>query len=591
MRLLALRVENLGPLEKIDLALKPVTVLTGPNEQGKTFLGIDALSVLRFGSTRGIPVGESHALIRNGAKGWSVEADVRPTKAEAGAPPFTLRRTRSSKPDEATLAGALGDARVWAALLNVRHFLGMAPADRKTLVADLLARDTNDLLRTLEEMEAPADILAAVREGNLRKAHRIAEENRRACDRAAKEAQAIIGAGVEDPEVQTKAGPKPVSAVALTAIDTALAAARNRHAEGLKAQAAADRRKETIAAADAAREELAKMGGGTPWTNEEAARLADLGIQRSDLGGRASTASAERLAAMREADALRERHKASSKGCPTCGQELPEPARKALLAKAKEHEDLALQRQATADKAHADIRTLDVEAKGLREKQEAWDRERTYRLRLEERIKAADKAKAEPEPPALEPLAAEVKRIEAVRDIRVRFDARSEQVKRSQARIEEMAKGSASWESIERLVTPDRLDDEGTAIARINEAAAEYAPAIMEGPAVQVTPGWEVTYRGMRVELASDAAAIRVGLVLALSLSRLSGVKAVFVDRLEALTEASRAKVVNLLGRLVESGEVETAILASVRQEKPPPASLPEWMGRLWVEGGTAVPC
>ena len=86
----------------------------------------------------------------------------------------------------------------------------MSPAERRSLVADLLARDTSDLLEIVRDKGASEAILKAVEEGDLRKAHRLAEEDRRAIDRVLKEKQTIVGAGAEDPEVPTKSGTKRI---------------------------------------------------------------------------------------------------------------------------------------------------------------------------------------------------------------------------------------------------------------------------------------------------------------------------------------------------------------------------------------------
>lgn len=584
MRIQSLRVENLGPIKGATLApLPPVTLLLGPNEAGKSFL-LDALSVLRFGTCRGLKQNENHALTHNGTKGWAVEADVLPRKDAAG--PVTLRRTRSTGPDAATLQGAMGDARLWASLLDVRRFLEETPEDRKALVAGLLASDTEVLLDVLTGKGAGPDVLDAVRDGNMKRAFRLAEERRTAVGRAIREAETVAGgAAADDPEVVTKAGTKKVSEVPLTAIDASLVKARAAWTAAIKESGDATRRASLLKAGDEAHAELGKMGGGTPWDGAADVRLAD--AQRVLDGDRAKLQRliAERDGASREADALQ--RQASVEGpCPSCGQPLSADGRAALKKRVAELLAGRLKIQGEADGLALANDVLDKERKELAERKMRWEQERTYRVRLEERIKKAQEVANMVVTVDVAPLEAETRRLEALRETRLRYDGRMESVNTAKGRLEGLRAEYAKAEELSACVQPDKMAGEEEVLQRINEAAAEYGPAVLGGPWVRVTADWEVVYAGMRIELASDSAAIRCGMVLALALGKVSGARCVFVDRLEALDDKSRARVVNLLGSLVAKGDVETAILARVMTERPPAATLPGWLGRFWVEGG-----
>lgn len=585
MRVERLLVENLGPIERVDLALKPVTILMGPNEQGKSFL-LDSLGVLRFGSCRGVKIGESAVLTRQGAKGWAVEAVV---SVNADSDNLVLRRTRTTGPDAATLDGAMGDARVWRALLDGRHVLSMKPDERRGLVADLLARDTSDLLEVLAGKGASEPILAAVRDGNLRRAHRLAEEERRSIDRLLSDQETIVRAGADDPVVETKSGPKAVSQIPLDVIERALteARARWRAAVGASERVKANQRARDDAAA--ARKELEALPAAGVWGEVDERRLGEVGglLRRASEEHATATSDSKRL--RNEADALRDRLKLAEAACPMCGQPLGDAA-KARLREAIELADAGGVRAAEAlRKAATDVEALRKEQTLLTEKRGQVAVDKATRSALQKRI-AADPTPEAGEPENPEPLDRETRRLEGLRETRLRYDGRAEGVVLAQQRSKDLREKRAVAAEIEACTTPDRIDDEAGALEAINAACAEYAPAILGTAAVRVDSTWEVTYADRRVELASDSALARTGLVLALALSRLSGVGCVFMDRLEALDDPTRAKVVTLLGSLVEKGEVETAIVATVRKEPPAPVTgtAPAWLERVWIEGGKA---
>lgn len=582
MRVERLLVEDFGPIQRADLALRPVTVVAGQNEAGKSFL-LEALGAIRFGTIRGLKVRDTYALTHSGRKGWAAEALVRPSGAEQSIP---LRRTRTTGPDEPTLLGAMGDPRVWHALLNVRHFLNMKPAERKQVVADLLATDTAELLDVLQEKEAREEIVQAVQEGNLRRAHRLAQEDRRAVARALQEAEAVAAHAIEDPDVVTKQGPRPVSTLPLEVIEQALAKARERHASALADHEAQASARKVLADAEHARGELASIGGGEPWEGSPGpSRLLEVDRLMGDNRGAAATAVAERDGALREADRLGTLLKEEGAECPTCGQAL------AGVVKRVREEVHALQQKAHEARARLDTlaeehRALDTERKALQERKARWEQEKVYRARLEEKIRAAAGVQVGADVP-LEPTAAEVKRVESLHNARLLYDAGVRALQKASAAVARLQEQHARLVEIETCCTPDRMDDEAAALDALNGYAKRYAEALFPGPWVEVAPDWEITYAGFRIELASDSAAIRAGLVLALALGAMSRVRCVFVDRLEALDGAARAKVLNLLGSLVDAGEVETALVAVVKDEPPKPSPLP-WLGFVWIENGTA---
>ncbi len=583
MRVERLFVQNLGPIERVELELKPVTVLMGPNEAGKSFL-LEALGVLRFGTCRGIKVGESHALTRGGAKGWAVEATV---SVNPEAESLILRRTRSEGPDAATLDGAMGDARVWRALLDGRSFLTIKPDERKALVADLLARDTGDLVEVLVAKGASQDIVDAVREGNLRRAFRLAEEARRAVGRVLEETDAVLRVGADDPVVPTRSGDKPISTIELATIQKALDNARAAWTSALKGADAAARRRTTVEAGRAAAEELAALVAPPAWTAADEKRSKDVERLLGKGKEKAAEIDAECGVVVTGIEKARARLKAEGP-CSVCGQVMTPDARARVEQTIVEEQARVVAYRKEATGLTNEAETLRKEAKGLAERKAKDAAHAEAKARLQTKIDAGEKAGEDAETEDPEPLEREVRRLEGLREMRVRYDGRAEGVAAAKARRANLIERRDLAAEIEKCVVPDRMDDEGAALEAINAACLEYAPAIMGGPWVSVSQSWDVAYNGLRVELASDSASLRTGLVIALALSRLSGVKCVFADRLESLDDGTRARVVTLLGDLVAKGEIETAIVATVRKEPPAPSAVPDWLGRVWVEGGKA---
>lgn len=583
MRIERLIVENLGPLRSVDLDLSGVTVLMGPNESGKSFV-IDALEVLRYGSTRGIKAKDSMALTRSGMKGWAVEALVRWGEGD-GDEGIPLRRTRSSAPDLATLEGALGDARLFRALLRTGTFLDMKPADRRALVADLLAQDTTAIVERLYGLNADADILEAAKGGDLRKAHRIATEARRALTREVKSTEAVVAEGVEDVEVQTKAGQRAISTLTLQAIDRALARAHERAGQARDEHAAAEAVRTQREAAEQAKATLEGMGGAHKWT--EGSRLEEVKRACDKNRVECQRLNAERDLARQTEGSLRDLLKRDG-DCPTCGQDLAPAQAKAT----KVADELAKKQSALArsiDENVAEHKALTEERKALEERHLAWQRDLGERQRLQAIIdNAKGLAKEVQESNALDSAQAEVLRLQSVRDTRLQYDARTAAVEQAQARLDSLRHDEAIARDVEEAVTPDTMEDEAGALDSINDRLKAWTSAVFEDATVEVTEGWLVEYQGRDVALASDSARIRCGLLLALALAYVSDARCVFVDRFEALDDAQRKRCLALLGRLTRAGELHTAVVAVVKDEPKGPPKIPSWLQVVALDDGNA---
>lgn len=584
MHLRRLTLKDLGPIESADLMLSPVNLFLGPNEAGKSFL-IESIALLRRGSIRGVAVKDNHAFTRGGARGWRIEAVVQPAP---DTPTVTLSRTRSQAPDQGTLLGAMGDARVWDALLDARTFLSLKPADRKALVAGLVAHDTEALVDVLVGKQAPADIVEAVREGNLRRAFREAEAARQAIGREIRELEAAEKVGVEDPEVETRSGSRPVSTLPLGAIDASMARARQALREAQALHDAHAREGTILARAAEARKELEGLADAAGWTAEDEGALLEARKQLDQLRADQAARTAEQNRWNRE----RERFDALATAggeCPTCGQDMTavkDRARKAALDAAAKAAALGQEREASAK----EVLAAEVAVRHLEQAKAAWQRDSATRARLEAAIKAADDLGPVQNLPDLAPLEAEVHRLDAIRTMRLGYEAASQALVARTQRLARLREDYAAAEEVSRCCTPGRMDDEADTLGRLNALVVEYGQDLLAGP-VQVTAEWEVTYQERRIEVASDSAQMLVSAVLALALSVLSGVRCLILDRLEAMDDKRRLAFVRLLGRLVERGELATAMLARVASEKPEPIKGPGWLGRFWVEAGSAEPC
>lgn len=591
MRLQRLIVENLGPIESVDLDLTPVTVVMGSNESGKSFLAVDALEVLRFGSCRGLKAKDALVFTRNGTKGYAVEAVLGGVAEGEGGEdlPFSIRRTRSQAPDSGVLDEALGDVRLWRALLQAGGFLDMKPADRKALVADLLARDTTELVEKLQGQSAPREILDAVERGDMRKAHRLATERRRGFTRELQTIRNLQGEGVETPLVQTKKGQRPVSELPIEAIDKALEVARGRRDKAEDAHRDARDRRKAEGDLKAAEAELGQLGGGEPWGGERASRLEELKRRCDENRLKAKEAVAEANVNRPAADVLRQLVHADDAECPTCGQDLA-PAKARASAALEELDRKVAEATKRADTLAKEHKKLDDERHELQAIKDRWEQEKSYRIRLEHRIKEL-RGKLQGDAPSeagAEAAAAEVRRLESIRDTRVRYDAALATHEKASVRLEELELDEANAKDVEELCSPDNLEDEGSALDELNAFLREWAPVVFPGPWVDVHADWEVYYAGRIVNTASDSAKIRAGLLCACALAHLSGARCVFVDRLEALDDATRSKLLNMLGRMVRKGVVETAICAVVKDKPKAPPKIPSWLQVVAMEDGHA---
>ena len=108
-------------------------------------------------------------------------------------------------------------------------------------------------------------------------------------------------------------------------------------------------------------------------------------------------------------------------------------------------------------------------------------------------------------------------------------------------------------------------------------------------PVVQVSAGMEITAGGRAHVLLSESERWRTDVLLAIVIAELSGLRILLVDRFDVLDLGGRSELITLLDELTYDGGIaalETVIVSGTLKQAP--ASLPDTMQAVWVDGGTA---
>lgn len=108
-------------------------------------------------------------------------------------------------------------------------------------------------------------------------------------------------------------------------------------------------------------------------------------------------------------------------------------------------------------------------------------------------------------------------------------------------------------------------------------------------PVVQVGAGMEITAGGRAHALLSESERWRADVLLAIVIAELSGLRILLVDRFDVLDLGGRSELITLLDELTYDGGIaalETVIVSGTLKQAP--ASLPDTMQAVWVDGGTA---
>lgn len=575
----SLYVKNLGPIEEATLdGSIPVNLLLGPNESGKTTL-CEALEVLYFGTRGGIEVKSNAALVHAGAKGFKVEATFDDDTV------FTA--TRSKRPLREDLAKRLGDPRVFAAISKAGVFLTMKPADRKQLLADLAASDTLALADALEERGVDASIVKAVRAGNMRRAHSLATDLRRAEDRKINAVEAIANTEVVDTEVKTKKGALAISGIPLETIETGLDRLSKRRDEIKSASYRVEAHERIIRDMDAAREELADLQAEAAWSEGDDSTYMALGRELDD----SRAACMEAATVIKTASVLDEELRVlleAGGACPTCHGDLgTAKAKKAMesvrnACAGRMGDTRKIQTEGAAKSHKLEERRKEM----LGRKQEAVALTAT-RARLEQKIEVGE-ASEKPDVPAgdLTKLGSEISRLMVMRDARRDFDTKMRDKATAVERLGELTGPRDEYAKLEKELDPSAIADEKALVTDFNGHLARTCGKL--GVPVVLNDGYDLSIHGRPVGLAARSAALRAGFGVACALSVLSGVGYAVLDDFEALDDDNRKRVLGLLKGLTDDGLLSWVLIAAVKKDPKAGANVP-WLSWISVADGTAT--
>lgn len=574
-----LRVHNLGPIEEATiLGDHPVTLILGPNESGKSTL-LEALSVLYFGTRGDVPVAGNAALTKSGTKGWKVEA-ILPTGE-------ILTATRSQRPTREVLAKHFGDPRVFAALCQVEAFLDMKPAERKQLIADLSASDTLAFADELEGEGVDATIVTAVRNGNLRRAHTLATDLRRAVDRTIASVKGLADAEVEDTEVETKKGTLKISTVPLETVEDGIQRLSKRRDEIRTALYAVEAWERTNRDAQAAQEELDDLKAEAGFESGDRSRLTLLETDTAKLRRDNGQAQAE-IRAASELDQELEALLKAGGNCPTCTSAIEKngPAWDAIQDTRRRCAKEINQGQARCKENAAKLEADEEEIRKLRERRAKAEQAETFRARLEKKVAEADAGEKPAVPPGdVEKLGVEIQRLQGMRDARRTYDTRMKDKRRAQKSAQAKSPEREKLAALEKRLDPSAIGDEEAILTEINGHLANTCGKL--GVPVVLNDGYELTIHGRAPGLASDSARLRAGFGVACALSILGGVGLAFLDRFEALDDDNRKRVLGLLKGLAEDGLLGMVLIGVVKKNPVKVGNVP-WLASVAIEDGTS---
>lgn len=570
-----LEVKDLGPIREATVDDRaPVTILLGPNESGKTTL-LEALGVLYFGTRAGLDVKDNAKLVREGAQGWTVAAVIDGQ---------TLRATRSQRPLREECERALGDPRVFRALLDVGSFLESRPMERKSLLADLTAYDTMGLAQRLQGLGAAESVVQDVEAGLLKRAHSRLTDSRRAADRVLKDLRARADTPVADAQVDTKGGPRPVSSILLETVEQGLEKLRKRRSEVEMALAARRQHEHLLKRAEEARTELDDLTSRGSWTGEDEAHLTQIQRDLEDERRKAMEASAQIAEQTRQRGPLAELLKRGG-ACPTCGRSVEGEAAKAIRDALFRLDQDSQRARTTQEIAAKEAKALeDLRARAVARRDQARQGA-TVRRRLEEIVAQAEKGEMPPEPQvALDALHADEARLTSIRDARRDYEMALRLKKEAQQRIDPAIAQRDRLREMEQLADPTQLEDEDGATATFRTLLVSVGHDM--GVEVTLRPDYDLEIDGRPVALAADSARIRAGLTCSIALSVLTGLGLAFLDRFESLDGANRKRALGALKSQIDAGGLSWVLVAAVKENPSRGAAVP-WLAWASLDHGT----
>lgn len=143
------------------------------------------------------------------------------------------------------------------------------------------------------------------------------------------------------------------------------------------------------------------------------------------------------------------------------------------------------------------------------------------------------------------------------------------------------------WTEISDALAPDGIPGEllTEALGPINERL-HVSAGFAEWERVTIHPDMRITYGLRDYALISESETWRADAMIAEAVSFLAGVKLLVLDRFDVLDLKGREDLLFWLDGMAEDGEIDTALVFGTLKSLP--ASLPERIGAVWIEGGVA---
>lgn len=169
-----------------------------------------------------------------------------------------------------------------------------------------------------------------------------------------------------------------------------------------------------------------------------------------------------------------------------------------------------------------------------------------------------------------------------------KYQALTEQAARQEKVVADAARHHAdvlAWLEIADALSPDGIPGDMLAEALGPINARLGASAVAAGWSIpQITAGMEITADGRPYALLSESEKWRADAMIAESVSYLSGLRLLVLDRFDVLDLAGRADALEWLDQLAADDEIDTALVFGTL--KALPGGLPDSMQAHWIDGG-----
>lgn len=568
MKLTHLTLENFVAHRRLDLALRPLTVVCGPNGAGKSSLA-DAIAFALTGELRRVEgKGERKLLVSEGASDGRVTLRIEDAQLSRDVASGKLVESAALPGAEGTVYGAL------PYVLDAAAF-GSAPvAERRELLQALLgaAVPPEAMLSRLRErgvLETVCGVLEASDDPDWEAvAARAAAEARAAWKAAAGEAYGAQKAAAWAAPVPEDAPDAGQLAAARAAVESAQAADREAQ-RGLGATMATA--SEVMRRSERKRLE-GIVGGRRAWLEA---------IENNTAA--VTAAQGPKSEAERDHAALLARLRPEIT-CPHCGAASVMDEAGALVpvstatrrpgdAEVAAAAALAARTRNALDKAESELRQSRAMLAQINAAQGSLNAmgpdTRTGREDAQVAAEAAAASVAEAHAAAR----AELARLAGI-------DAAAKEARRRTEAAAEAHALVVAWTTAGVLLAPDGIPSEALAaeMERFNAALADLAHGV-GWLQPRVDAGLRITANGRSRGLLSESERWRVDVLLAVALARLSKLGFVALDRFDVLDLPSRGPALAWLYKLLKAGTLDTVLLAGTFKEPP---RVPGDVGVVW---------